>query len=63
MQERTPTLRTEQPDKPMRELMSVLAEEWKHMSEADMAVRAFCFASDRIGGGCFGWCGLVWWTD
>jgi hypothetical protein len=38
VQERTPTLRTEQPEKPMRELMSVLAEEWRRMSEADKTV-------------------------
>lgn len=37
--ERTPSLREEQPNKQMRELMSVLADEWKSLSEAQKTVR------------------------
>lgn len=38
MIERTPSLREEQPNKQMRELMSVLADEWKSLSEAQKTV-------------------------
>lgn len=38
MIERTPSLRQEKPDKPMRELMSVLADEWKSLSDAQKTV-------------------------
>lgn len=34
MVERTKTLREERPDKPMRELMGVMGDEWKAMGEA-----------------------------